>query len=149
MSTFQSFEEIDVWQKARELTKMIYEISSAAPFARDFSLRDQIRRACVSIMSNIAEGYERGGTREFLQFLSIAKGSAGETRSLLYVAHAQGYIDSRVFDDLSSRAKEIGRMISSLMAYLRKCGFKGVKFKASRPTLPSAIVTTWNLKPQT
>jgi four helix bundle protein len=129
MSTFETFVEIEAWQKARQLSKAMYEISSTAPFARDFSLKDQIRRASVSVMSNIAEGYERGGTKEFLQFLSMAKGSIGEVRSLLYVARDQGYIDERVFLDLSARGTEISRMISGLMAYLHRCGFKGVKFK--------------------
>jgi four helix bundle protein len=86
MSTFSTFEEIEAWKKARELTKRIYQISSRGPFSKDFGLRDQARRASVSIMSNIAEGYERGGTKEFLQYLSIAKGSVGELRSHLYVA---------------------------------------------------------------
>ena len=78
MSTFSTFEEIEAWQKARELTKRIYQISARGSFSKDFGLRDQVRRASVSIMSNVAEGYERGGTKEFLQFLSIAKGSVGD-----------------------------------------------------------------------
>ena len=77
MTTFQSFEEIEAWQKSRELNREIYAFSKEGPFSKDFGLRDQIRRASVSIMSNIAEGFERGGTGEFVQFLSIAKGSAG------------------------------------------------------------------------
>src|SRR6266511_2671950 len=78
MSTFQSFEDIEAWQKARELTRRVYELSDQGSFARDFGLRDQMRRACVSILSNIAEGFERGGTGEFVQFLSAARGSAGK-----------------------------------------------------------------------
>lgn len=129
MGTFQSFDEIDVWRKARELTRLIYRVTSCGSFERDFGLKDQIRRASVSIMSNIAEGSERGGTREFLQFLSMAKGSAGETRSLLYVAFDQKYFEESLFLEMSNRALEISRMISGLMSYLRKCGLKGVKFK--------------------
>lgn len=78
MATFKSFEDIEAWQRSRELTKSIYKVTSQGMFGRDFGLRDQIRKASVSIMSNIAEGYERSGTKEFIQFLAIAKGSAGE-----------------------------------------------------------------------
>jgi four helix bundle protein len=80
MATFKKFEEIECWKRARELTRRIYKISSKAAFARDFGLKDQIRRASVSVMSNIAEGYDRSGTGEFVQFLATAKGSAAEVR---------------------------------------------------------------------
>ncbi len=86
MSSFKSFEEIESWQKARELTRKVYAVSNQGAFTKDFGLRDQIRRASVSIMSNIAEGFERDGNREFLQFLAVAKGSSGEVRAQLYVA---------------------------------------------------------------
>ena len=86
MATFKTFEEIDAWKKARELTKRVCAVTGVGTFARDFSLKDQIRRASVSIMSNIAEGFDRGGTGEFVQFLAIAKGSAAEVKSQLYVA---------------------------------------------------------------
>src|SRR5437660_9099004 len=116
MASFQSFEEIEAWQKARELTSRVYEVSDEGPFARDFGLRDQMRRACVSILSNIAEGFERSGTGEFVQFLSAAKGSAGEVRAQLYVALDRSYIDEQTFRELSAFATEISRMISGLMA---------------------------------
>jgi four helix bundle protein len=99
-------------------------------FARDFPLRDQIRKAGVSIISNIAEGFDRGGTAEFVQFLSFAKGSAGEVRSQLYVAKDQGYLTSEDFDRLMELADETSRLIGGLMIYLRKSGIKGTKFKA-------------------
>src|SRR5229473_8394597 len=102
MPTFQSFEEIEAWQKARELTREVYAVSDEGPFARDFGLRDQMRRASVSILSNIAEGFERSGTGEFVQFLSAAKGSAGEVRAQLYVALDQGYIEAEKFRELSA-----------------------------------------------
>jgi four helix bundle protein len=130
MGTFQSFEEIEVWQKARQLTRRVYQVSGKGPFARDFGLRDQMRRACVSIMSNIAEGYERGGTKEFLQFLSIAKGSAGEVRSQLYIAFDQDYLTKSVFEELSNQAREISRMVAGLMSYLQNAGLKGTKYKS-------------------
>ena len=92
MASFKTFEEIDACQKSRELTKQVYRITAEGSFARDYGLKDQIRRAAVSIMSNIAEGFERSGTGEFTQFLATAKGSAGEVRSQLYVALDQGYL---------------------------------------------------------
>src|SRR5712692_2254998 len=100
MATFKKFEEIEAWKKARELTKRIYALSRTGAFARDFSLRDQIRRASVSIMSNIAEGYDRSGTGEFVQFLATAKGSAAEVKCQLYVALDQKYIDNPNFTEL-------------------------------------------------
>ena len=129
MPTFKSFEEIASWQKARELTREIYSISNQGVFAKDFSLRDQIRRASISIMSNIAEGSERDGNREFLQFLSIAKGSSAEVRTQLYVALDQNYIDKNTFETLSAISIEIGNLIGGLMNYLRKTDIKGKKFK--------------------
>src|SRR5690242_10950625 len=131
MSTFQSFEDIEAWQRARELTRRIYEVSDVGEFARDFGLRDQIRRASVSALSNIAEGFERSGTGEFIQFLSAAKGSAGEVRAQLYVALDRNYIDGKTFQELSQLASQVSRMISGLMAYLKQSGIRGTKYKQS------------------
>ena len=128
MSTFRAFEEIEVWQKARELTREIYALTEKGSFSRDFSLKDQIRRACISVMSNIAEGHDRGGTREFVQFLSIAKGSIAEVKSQLYVAMDCGYIERSDFSKLLAEGNEIGRMIGGLMKYLRKSKLRGSKF---------------------
>jgi len=129
MATFQKFEDIEAWQKARKLTREIYTVSNENPFSKDFGLRDQIRKASVSVMSNIAEGFERGGTKEFIQFLSIAKGSSGELRSQLYVALDQGYLKEEMFDRLLVTALETSRMISGLINYLRKSKMKGTKYK--------------------
>ena len=129
MATFQKFEDIEAWQRARKLTREIYTVSNENPFSKDFGLRDQIRKASVSIMSNIAEGFERGGTKEFIQFLSIAKGSSGELRSQLYVALDQGYLKEEIFDRLLVTALETSRMISGLINYLRKSKMKGTKYK--------------------
>ena len=129
MATFQTFEDIEAWQRSRELTKSIYKITSQGTFARDFGLRDQIRKASVSIMSNIAEGFERSGTREFIQFLATAKGSAGEVRAQLYVALDQGYLEQAIFDDLSPSIVKISKMLSGLIAYLNRTDFRGTKFK--------------------
>jgi len=129
MATFQSFEDIEAWQKARELTRKVYAISNAGTFSRDFGLRDQIRRASASIMSNIAEGFDRSGTREFIQFLAIAKGSAGEVKSQLYIAIDQNYIDKETFDRLFALAAETGRLIGGLINYLRNSSIKGAKYR--------------------
>jgi four helix bundle protein len=129
MATFKRFEEIESWKKSRELTKQIYSVSGKTAFARDFGLRDQIRRASVSIMSNIAEGHDRGGAREFIQFLATAKGSAAEVRCQLYVAADQGYLDEQEFAELSTLATETAKMVSGLISYLRNSGYKGVKYK--------------------
>ena len=129
MATFHRFEDIDAWQKARELTRAIYTVSGKGSFSKDFALRDQIRRASISIMANIAEGFERGGNKGFLNFLSIAKGSAGEVRAQLYVALDQQHLTEEAFEDLADLTTRATRLIGGLMAYLRQSGFKGPKFK--------------------
>src|SRR3990170_2382261 len=110
MGTFKNFEEIEAWQKARELTLQIYKISNQGLFAKDHGLRDQISRASVSIVSNIVEGFERSGTGEFVQFRSIAKGSVGEVRTQLYIALDQGYLNKQTFDRVFALALETSRM---------------------------------------
>src|SRR5438132_9670595 len=100
MSKIERFEDIVAWQKARMLTKEVYALARVGDFARDFGLKDQIQRASVSTMSNIAEGYERGGDKEFVQFLSTSKGSCGEVKSHLYVALDQNYIAAPQFEEL-------------------------------------------------
>lgn len=129
MSAFQRFEDIEAWQKARELTKAIYALSNDGGFARDFGLRDQTRRASVSIMSNIAEGFGRGGNKEFIQFLSTARGSASEVQAQLYVALDAGYINQDQFQKLYSETETTARMITGLLRYLQKSDFKGAKYK--------------------
>jgi len=129
MAEIKRFEDLEVWKIARELTKAIYRISSAGEFASDFGLRDQIRRASVSVLSNIAEGFERGGDKEFLQFLAMAKGSCGEVRTQLYVAFDQLYIKEEQFKAISTKAFEVSQMISGLMKYLRQSELRGSKFR--------------------
>jgi four helix bundle protein len=128
MAKITRFEELDCWKKARELVRQIYEVSSDAAFARDFGLKEQIRRAAVSVMSNIAEGFDRGGNKEFLQFLSIAKGSAAEVRSQLYVALDAGYLGRDAFDALNSQATKVGMVVSGLIRYLQDSNRKGPRF---------------------
>ena len=119
MAKIQRFEDLIAWQKARELTKKTCEMSRQGNFARDFDLAGQIRRAAVSIMSNIAEGFEREGQREFRQFLSIAKGSCAELRSQLYVAFDCGYLSDDDFANLLKQAEEVGRIIGGLRLSIR------------------------------
>ena len=133
MATFQTFDEMESWQKARELAREIYVITKQETFYKDFVLRDQIRRACVSVISNIAEGFERSGTGEFVHFLSMAKGSAGELRSQLYIAFDQKYITEETLNRLQASASEIGKMIGGLMGYLRNSNIKGPKYKSGFP----------------
>jgi four helix bundle protein len=116
----QRFEEMKVWQDARVLSKQIYGITRNKEFKRDFGLRDQIQRASVSIMSNIAEGYERDSNRELIRFLNYSKGSVGEVRSLLYVAVDQEYITDKQFEELKDAATSISIQIANFIKYLRK-----------------------------
>jgi four helix bundle protein len=129
MARLERFEDIDAWKEARELTKSVYQITSTGEFARDFGLRDQIRRAAVSVMSNIAEGFERGGDKEFLQFLSLAKGSCGEVRAQLYVALDQTHINDAQFQELVEKTVRINRLIAGLMKYLQTSDLRGSKYK--------------------
>ena len=131
MPTFQSFQDIEAWQNARELTKQIYRITNIGLFAKDFGLKDQIRRASASIMANIAEGFERNGRGEFLQFLAIAKGSTGELMSHIIVALDQEYITKDESARLMALATETSRKIGALMNYLQRSNFRGVKFRST------------------
>ena len=112
----EKFEDLIAWQKARKLTRQIYKATNEGNFARDYGLKDQIRRAAVSSMSNMAEGFERGGLVEFQRFLSIAKGSCAELRTQLYVALDVGYLDTNRFDSLMAQAVEVGKIIGGLRA---------------------------------
>ena len=129
MATIYRFEDLDAWKIARELTRDVYQITRADEFSRDFGLKNQIRKASVSVMSNIAEGFERDGNREFCNFLSIGKGSAGEVRSQLYVALDQDYITRSEFDHIYLKAQESGRVIAGLSNYLKHSNYSGNKFR--------------------
>jgi four helix bundle protein len=119
VATFKKFEEIQAWQKARPVTTLIYELTNQNNFTRDFGLRDQIRRASVSIMANIAEGHGRRSDKEFANFLNIARGSASEVQSHLYVALDLKYIDQDSFSKLYNLFEEISRMSMALSQRLR------------------------------
>ena len=120
MGKVERFEDLIAWQKARSLTQLVYGSSRQGAFAKDFGLAGQIQRAAVSIMSNIAEGFERGGRPEFQQFLSTAKASCAELRSQLYIAFDVGYLDQSTFDRLLADAEEVARIIGGLRASVER-----------------------------
>jgi len=119
MATFKSFEDIQAWQKARLVTRMIYEVTAEGNFARDYGLRDQVRRASVSVMANIAEGFGRRSDKEFANFLNMAHGSVSEVQSHLYVALDLNYIDQTSFTKLNNLLDEVSRMTLVLAQHLR------------------------------
>ena len=129
MSKVTRFEDLITWQKARELTRIIFTLTKSDGFSRNFPLKDQMSRAVISVPANIAEGFERDGNREFVKFLSIAKGSAGEVRSLLYLALDLGYISSEQMDEAIALSLETARLIGGLTRYLQDSNKKERKFK--------------------
>jgi four helix bundle protein len=120
MGTFKRFEDIIAWQKAREVTRKTYQVTNLNAFSKDFGLRDQIRRASVSVMANIAEGFGRRSDKEFANFLNMAHGSAAECQSHLYVALDLGYIAEEEFGQLYASFEECSKMIIGLSHHLRK-----------------------------
>ncbi len=112
------FEDLDCWQQAREVTRMTYELTRNSKFSKDYGLKDQMRRASVSIMANVAEGFSRKGDKEFGQFLFVAKSSAAELQSHVYVALDQGYIGEAEFRKLYDSLDHISRMTSNLIKHL-------------------------------
>jgi len=136
MATIERFEDIEAWKRARQMTRKIYALSREGAFSRDFGLKDQMRRASVSSMSNIAEGFERDGTQEFIHFLSMAKGSSGELRSQLYVALDEGYITQEQFDELYRDAEAVSKMTARFMEYLQSADWRGNKFRKPAPASP-------------
>jgi four helix bundle protein len=130
MATITRFENLDIWKEARKLSREIYLITlNNSDFKNDFRFRDQIRASSGSIMDNIAEGFERNGNLEFRQFLSVAKGSAGETRSQLYRALDFNYITQEVFEVLKTDSENLSGKINNFITYLNKKEFKGTKFQ--------------------
>jgi four helix bundle protein len=115
----QKFEDLEIWKEARNYVRNIYFQTGRGNFSRDYGLRDQIRRASVSVLGNIAEGFERKTKNEFIQFLFIAKGSCGESRSHLYVAYDLKYIEEKDFNDLKNQAESISRSIAGFIKYLK------------------------------
>ncbi len=128
MSTIKRFEEIISWKEARELNRVLRKLIKEKRFERNFGLISQIERSAGSIMDNIAEGFERGGNREFIQFLYIAKGSCGELRSQMYRAVDDGYINDEEFNLISNHCNKISNLIFKLIEYLKNSDLKGQKF---------------------
>jgi len=122
------FEDLEIWQLARELCKYVFAVTSQEPFFSDFRFRDQIRAAAGSVMDSISEGFERGGNREFIQFLFISKSSCGEVRSQSYRAFDQNYITEEQFNELLSRTLTLSKKTANFIKSLRNSEFKGSKF---------------------
>lgn len=128
MATIKRFKDLEVWKKARELDNIVFELSKVGEFAMDFDLKRQARRSSGSIMDNIAEGFERGGKGEFVQFLSISKGSAGELRSQCYRAFDRKYLAEIKFADVQDRCVEISKMLQGFMDYLQNSSIRESKY---------------------
>ena len=122
MAKVERFEELEVWQAARDVVKAIYRASAIGTFSRDYGLRDQIRRAAVSVPSNIAEGFSRHSNKEFIQYLFIAKGSAAEVQSQLYIAFDQEYVLQEQFDEIYKQLETVAKQISRFITYLKDAG---------------------------
>jgi four helix bundle protein len=127
MATIKRFEDLLIWQKARELCSDIHKIVTKSDF-RDYELRRQITGSSGSVMDNPAEGFERGSTKEFIQFLGFAKGSGGEVKSQLYRLLDTGAIDKITFDKLYDKADALNNMVGSFIEYLKKTDIKGKRF---------------------
>lgn len=130
MATIERFEDMRIWQQAREMCQWFHHIVKTTPLENDFKLRNQADSSCGSTMDNIAEGFERNGTKEFIQFLSIAKGSAGEFRSQLYRMFDRGYISGPELSKKCKEAETLSKGISAFMNYLSKSENKGWKYNS-------------------
>lgn len=129
MATITKFEELEVWKMARELSREIINICQTTNLKTDYRLKEQIKSSSGSVMDNIAEGFERDGNLEFRQFLSIAKGSAGETRSQLYRLFDSGYINETNLEKYTAEYEKLSKRIASFIVYLNKADYKGIKYK--------------------
>jgi four helix bundle protein len=129
MVSVKRFEEMEVWEKSRLIVNMIYQMTNKPEFSKDWQLVNHLRKTAISIISNISEGFERDGNKEFINFLSIAKGSFGELRSQLYIALDLNYIDEIQFKEIANLAAEISKSLKGLMNYLQGSDLKGIKNK--------------------
>jgi four helix bundle protein len=122
------FEDLEVWKNAKEFAVTLYKSTDEGNLRKDFGLKDQLRRAGISIVSNIAEGFERNGNKELIQFLSYAKGSAGEIRAQLHIARDLGYLSAEQFEGLMDKVLTISKMLAGFINYIKNSEFKGSKF---------------------
>lgn len=129
MATIKKFEDLEIWQLARTLNIKLYPLLTLLGETRNYELKNQLDGSAGSVMDNIAEGFERDGNREFVQFLAISKGSLGETRSQLYRALDRGFLNQETFDSIQEDSKNLATKIANFMNYLRNTEFKGNKFK--------------------
>ncbi|MCU0607674.1 MAG: four helix bundle protein [Candidatus Edwardsbacteria bacterium] len=129
--TVKNFEDLKIWQSAKQLTKQVYAVTSLEKYHRDYSLIDQTRRAAVSVMANIAEGFERENNKEFIRYLFIAKGSCGELRSHVWISEELAYLTAQEGESLRKEAAGLSVMIAKLIRYLKTSPIKGAKHKAS------------------
>jgi four helix bundle protein len=141
MSKIERFEDIEAWKVARELRQAIHQLTRLKSFAADFALVGQIRRAAISPASNIAEGFDRGGNREFIQFLSTAKGSVAEIKDQLYCALDEAYITEEQFRETYALADKTARLLGGFMSYLRKADITGHKFDVATSPANSKLKT--------
>jgi four helix bundle protein len=132
MAVAKRFEDLEVWIAAKDASVMIYKITENESLRKDFGLKDQIRRASISVISNIAEGFERNGNKEFIQFLSIAKGSAGEVRAQLYIIKELNFINEEEFVLLYEKVTQVSKMLSGLINYLKQSELKGTKYMSEK-----------------
>lgn len=128
MSKIEKFEDLIAWQKSKSFAIKIYSVTDEGKFAKDFGLRDQIRRAAISIVSNIAEGFERKGNKEFMQFLFISLGSIAEVKTQLIISHELNYLPKEKFEELNDSIVEIQKIVKGLVTYLKETDLKGSKF---------------------
>ncbi len=148
MATIHHFEDLECWKRARKLANAVYDLNKKLTDSHDYVMRDQMRRSAISVKANIAEGFERGGSKEFINFLSIARASVAETKSHLYLAFDQKYLDEIKLRELLGLSDEIVRQISALIGYLQKSTFPGTKFvSAARENSLSTKPSTVNRKP--
>jgi len=136
MGTIKNFEDLKIWQMGREFCKDIFRITNYESFVKDYRFRDQIKASSGSIMDNIAEGFERGGNKEFIQFLYIAKGSCGESRSQLHRALDYNYITDVEFNSLKEKTIQLSQAIGSFINYLKQSELKGSKYRTNDPGSP-------------
>ncbi|MEA4974987.1 MAG: four helix bundle protein [Paludibacter sp.] len=129
MAGVHCFEDLIIWQKARELCKDIHRITKYETFSHDYKFKNQINSSSGSVMDNIAEGFERNGNKEFIQFLYIAKGSCGEVRSQLWRAYDFEYIKENEFDEMKNKTEQLSKNLSNFIQYLQNSEIKGTKFK--------------------